>query len=172
LPQGYFCVATPAPAAAIEPCRGGERRYMAALNAAWEATLWTADAGATFATTRRASADQTTGFLNFRRRDLIGKLRLDAGATVSRGSLYQSATVNIAPGLSLWDESADVSIYYRPSWMRYRAELDGFDEHGFGARLWWALSPVLDVSGSTDALVGRDVDVLMFQLSVAYRPRF
>ena len=172
LPQGYFCVAEPAPAAAIEPCRGGERRYAAALNAAWEATLWTADAGATFASTRRANADQTTGFVNFRRRDLIGTLRLDAGATVSRGSLYQSAAVNIAPGLSLWDESADISVYYRPSWMRYRAELDGGGEHGFGARLWWALSPVLDVSGSTDALVGRDVDVLMFQLSVAYRPRF
>lgn len=172
LPRGYFCVAEPAPAAAIEPCQGGDRRYAAALNAAWEATLWTADAGATLATTRRAKADQATGFINFRRRDLIGKLRLDAGGTLSRGSLYQSAAVNIAPGMPLGDESADISLYYRPSWMRYRAELDGFVEHGFGTRLWWALSPVLDVSGSADALVGRDVDVLMFQLSVAYRPRF
>lgn len=172
LPRGYFCVAEPLPAAAIEPCLGGDRRYAAALNAAWEATLWTADAGTTIATTRRAKADQTTGFINFRRRDLIGKLRLDAGATFSRGSLYQSAAVNIGPGMPFGDESADVSLYYRPSWMRYRAELDGFVEHGFGTRLWWALSPELDVSGSADALVGRDVDVLMFQLSVAYRPRF
>ncbi|HTV25557.1 MAG TPA: hypothetical protein VMG12_42970 [Polyangiaceae bacterium] len=172
LPRGYFCVAEPVPQAALEPCVAGERRYAAALNAAWEATLWTADAGATWATTRRANADQVTAFSNFRRRDIIGSLRLDAGATVSRGSLYQSIAVNIAPGMSFWDESADVSVYYRPSWMRYRAELEGADDHGFGTRFWWALSPVFDLSGSADVLVGRDVDVLLFQLSVAYRPRF
>jgi hypothetical protein len=172
LPRGYFCVAEPAPAAAIEPCVGGERRYVAALDAAWEATLWTADAGATFATTRRAKAEQATGFVNLRRRDIIGRLRLDAGGTVSRGSLYQSVALNISPGTPLGDDSADISIYYRPSWMRYRAELEGFIEHGFGTRLWWAPSPVFDLSGSVDALVGRDVDVLIFQLSAAYRPRF
>lgn len=172
LPRGYFCVAEPAPGAAIEPCVGGERRYVAAFNAAWEATLWTADAGTTLASTRRAKADQATGFVNLRRRDLIGKLRLDAGGTLSRGSLYESAAVNISPGMPLVDDTADVAIYYRPSWMRYRAELTGFVEHGFGARFWWAPSSVLDLSGSVDALVGRDVDVLIFQLSAAYRPRF
>jgi len=172
LPRGYFCVAAPSPGAALEPCAGGDRRYAAAFNAAWEAKLWTADAGTTVASTRGAKADQTTGFINVRRREIVGKLRLDAGTTLSRGSLYQSAAINIGPGVPLGDESADVSLYYRPSWMRYRAELDGFVEHGFGARLWWALSPVLDMSGSADALVGRDVDVLMFQLGLAYRPRF
>jgi hypothetical protein len=172
LPRGYFCVAEPVPTAAIEPCVGGERRYAAAFNAAWEATLWTADAGTTFATTRRANADQTTGFVNLRRREIVGKLRVDAGGSLSRGSLYDSAALNIAPGTPLWNESADVSFYYRPSWMRYRAELEGFVEHGFGTRLWWALSPVLDLSGSADVIVGRDVDVLVFQLSAAYRPRF
>jgi hypothetical protein len=172
LPRGYFCITEPAPAAAIEPCVGGERRYAAALNAAWEATLWTADAGATFATTQRANAEQTTGFLNLRRRELLGELRVDAGASASRGSLYQSAALNIAPGLSFLDGSADLSIYYRPSWMRYRAEPDGFVDHGFGTRLWWAVSTVFDLSGSADVIAGRDVDVLVFQLSAAYRPRF
>jgi hypothetical protein len=172
LPRGYFCVAEPAPAAAIEPCVGGEQRYAAAFNAAWEATLWTADAGTTFATTRRTNADQTTAFVNLRRRELVGKLRVDAGGSLSRGSFYDSAAINIAPGTPLWNESADVSFYYRPSWMRYRAELDGSIEHGFGTRLWWAASPVFDLSGSADVLVGRDVDVLVFQLSAAYRPRF
>jgi hypothetical protein len=172
LPRGYFCVAEPAPAAAIEPCVGGERRYAATFNAAWEATLWTADAGTTLASTRRAKADQATGFLNLRRRDLIGKLRLDAGGTLSSGSLYESAAFNVSPGTPLGEESADISFYYRPSWMRYRAELSGFIEHGFGMRFWWAPSSALDLSGSVDALVGRDVDVLIFQLSAAYRPRF
>jgi hypothetical protein len=172
LPRGYFCVAETVVEAAIEPCVGGERRYAAAFNAAWEATLWTADAGTTFATTRRANADQTTGFVNLRRREIVGKLRVDAGASLSRGSFYDSAAVNIAPGTSLWNESADVSFYYRPGWMRYRAELDGSFEHGFGTRLWWAASPVFDLSGSADVIVGRDVDVLVFQLGAAYRPRF
>jgi hypothetical protein len=173
LPPGYFCVSEPAPGTGFEePCLGGDRRYAAALNAAWEAMLWTADVGATFATTRRANADQTTGFVNFRRRELIGKLRLDAGSSLSRGSLYQSAAVNLGTGLPIGDDTADLSFYYRPSWMRYRSEPDGFVEHGFGTRVWWALSPVFDLSGSADVLTGRDVDVLVFQLSAAYRPRF
>lgn len=171
LPRGYFCVAEPAPGP-VEPCTGGERRYAASLNAAWEAPLWTTDAGATFVTTHGSNAEQATAFMNFRRRELLGKLRLDAGGTVSRGSLYESVAFSIAPGAPLGDDSADLSFYYRPSWMRYRAELDGFIEHGFGTRIWWAASQVLDFSGSADVITGRDVDVVLFQLSAAYRPRF
>lgn len=172
LPRGYFCVAAPVTGAAIEPCIGGDRRYAATFNAAWEATLWTADAGTTLATTRRANADQATGFFNLRRREIVGKLRMDGGATLSRGSLYESAALSLAPGLPFWNESADMSFYYRPNWMRYRSDPNGFIDHGFGTRLWLAVTNVLDLSGSADVILGRDVDVLVFQLSAAYRPRF
>jgi hypothetical protein len=116
-------------------------------------------------------AEQSTAFIGVRRRELLGDLRVDTSASVSRGSLYESVAGNVAPGLPLSD-SADLSLYYRPSWMRYRADSDGSIEHGFGARFWWAPSATLDLSGSADVLAGRDVDVLIFQLSAAYRPRF
>lgn len=172
LPRGYFCVAEPAPAQVIEPCVGGERRYAATVDAAWEATVWTANAGATLATTRRASADQATMFANLRLREVAGLLRLDTGGSLSRGSLYESFALTVASGSPLLQGSADVSFHYRPTWMRYRAERNDSIEHGFGARVWWAPSPVLDFSGSADVLTGRDVDALLFQLTATYRPRF
>ncbi len=173
LPRGYFCSERAVPGALdAEPCVGSTERYALALNAAWEATLWTLDAGTTFTTTRRALAEQTTAFLNFRRRELVGKLYLDAGASASRGSLVESAALSLASGTPLLDDMADVSIYYRPSASRYRADSDAFIEHGIGTRLWWAPSAVLDLSGSAELLTGRDIDVLMFHVGAAYRPRF
>jgi len=173
LPPGYFCVSRPvAGGGATEPCIGTDLRYGGVLNAAWEATSWTLDAGATFTTTRPAVAEQSTGFLHFQRRDLFGALRLDAGASASRGSIIESVALDVGAGLSLGQDSTDVSLYYRPSLARYGADADAFIEHAVGSRLWWALSSVFDLTGSCELVTGRDVDVLLLQLGAAWTPRF
>ena len=173
LPAGYFCVARAvAGAIANEPCIGGDRRYATALNAAWEATFWTLDGGASYTTTEGAEADQTTAFLNFRRREIVELLRLDTGVSASRSSLSESAALNVGMGMSSSDDAADVSLYYRPSLARYRIGSQQFVEHGIGSRLWWAPSEVLDLSGSLELVTGRDVDVLVLMLGAAWHPRF
>jgi len=173
LPPGYFCSARPvAGATALEPCAGGDRRYTTALDAAWEATFWTLAAGAQFLTTRPAKAEQSTAFVSFRQREILSVLRFDAGVSVARGSLLESAALDLGLGAATRNDSADISLYYRPSLMRYRAGLNEFVEHGVGTRLWWALSDVLDLNGSVDLLAGRDVDVFTLQLGAAWRPRF
>jgi hypothetical protein len=65
-----------------------------------------------------------------------------------------------------------VSIQYRPSVARYRADSDAFVEHAVGSRLWWALSSAFDLTGSCELVTGRDVDVLLLQLGAAWTPRF
>lgn len=173
LPAGYFCAARPvAGATSNEPCVGGDRRYSTALSAAWEATFWTIDGGASFATSRPVEVSQTTAFLNFRRREIAELLRLDAGLSASRSSLLENAALNVGLGASSADDAADVSLYYRPSLARYRTGSEQFVEHAFGSRVWWAPSDVLDLSGSVDLITSRDVDVLVFQLGAAWRPRF
>lgn len=173
LPPGYFCTAQPiAGATGAEPCAGSDRRYTTALDAAWEATFWTLAAGANFTTTRPATAEQSTAFVSFRQREILKLLRFDTGASVSRGSLLDSAALDVGLGAATREDSVDVSVYYRPSLMRYRAGPDEFIEHGLGTRLWWALSDVLDLNGSLDVLTGPDVDVFTLQLGAAWRPRF
>lgn len=172
LPPGYFCRAEPlAGVQANEPCVGGDRRFAALLNGGWDSPLWTLDVGATYATTRRAAPEQATAFFNVRRRDLLGALRVEAGASASRGSIIESAALDLGAGAAL-GEAADLGIYYRPSLTRYRAELDPFLEHGAGGRFWWAPSPAFDLNGSLEVVSGRDVDVLLLQVGAAFRPRF
>jgi hypothetical protein len=173
LPAGYFCVAeTVAGSASGEPCLGGDLRSMAALTAAWDTRSWTLDAGATAVTTRLAPAEQASAFVHVQRRDLFGVVRLDAGSSVSSGSLLESAALELGLGASLWRDAVDASVYYRPSLLRYKANSAPLLEHGTGARVGWALWGGFDTSVSADLLTGPDADVLFVQAALAWRPRF
>jgi hypothetical protein len=172
LPQGYFCVAQALPGVPAEPCVGGDRRYFAALNAGWQASLWSLDGGMSFATTEGTAAEQASAFVAARRRELFGPVRVEGGASATRGTLLESVALNVGAGTPLLDEAADVALYYRPSWLRYRADRERLVEHGVGTRLWWAPRYDLDLSGSAEIITGGDVDVLLFSVGAAYRPRF
>jgi hypothetical protein len=173
LPRGYFCAAeTVAGSGTTEPCIGGAQRSTGLLTAAWAGAAWSVDAGASASATRLAAAEQAYAFLNLRRRDLFDLLRLDAGASVSSGSLLESAALNVGLGAAFFEDSVDASLYYRPSVFHYKAGSDRLLEHGAGARLWWAVSDAFDTSVAADVATGPDVDVLFVQAAVAYRPRF
>jgi len=173
LPPGYFCVpGTVSGSAAREGCLGGDRRSMALLTAAWDSEYWTIDGGGSAVTTSVAAAEQASAFVNLRRRDLFGLLRFDAGASVSSGSLLESAALNVSVGAAFWQDRLDASVYYRPNVLRYRANSEQLLEHGTGARLWWAVFDDFDSSLSADLLTGPDVDVLFVQAALAWRPRF
>jgi hypothetical protein len=173
LPPGYFCTPQTAPGSGTTaPCVGGDQRSMALLTAAWDGAAWTIDAGASAVATQGAPAEQAYSFVHFRRRDLFGRLRLDAGASVSSGSLLESAALSVGLGAAFLKDSIDASLYYRPSVSYYKAGSDRLLEHGVGTRLWWALTDALDTSVAADLLSGPDVNVLFVQAAVAYRPRF
>jgi hypothetical protein len=173
LPRGYFCVArSDSGGSTTEPCIGGAQRSTALLTATWDSATWTVDAGASAVATKLAAAEQAYAFLNFRRRDLLGLLRFDAGGSVSSGSLIESASLNVGLGAAFFQDTVDASLYYRPSVLYYKAGSERLLEHGAGARLWWAMTATLDTSLSADVLTGPDVDVAFVQAALAYRPRF
>jgi hypothetical protein len=174
LPPGYFCVPGVISGSTVrEPCVGGDLRTMGLLTAAWESDSWTLDTGANVVGTRHAAAEQTSVFLNLRRRDLLGGLlRFDAGASASSGSILDTMALNLGVGAAFMDDALDASVYYRPGVSRYQASAEAFFEHGAGARLWWALFGDFDASLSSDLITGADVDVLFVQGALAWRPRF
>ena len=173
LPPGYFCVAQRVVGASgSEPCFGAAHRLTATVSAAWEAERWTLDAGTTVLTTRLATAEHNSVFVGYRLRELWQVGRLELGASASRGSLIESAAVNAGLGASLLQDTADVSVYYRPSLLRYTADSAELLEHGAGARLWWAASRTIDLSLSGDLLQSRDTSMLLLQTTLAWRPRF
>jgi hypothetical protein len=75
-------------------------------------------------------------------------------------------------GAALLDDSLDLSAYYRPSALRYRAGGSALLEHAAGARAWWALGPTLDVNLSADLVTSAGIDVLLLYSGLAWRPRF
>lgn len=173
LPPGYFCVAEPrVGASGLEPCLGAAQRFAGTFSAAWEADTWTLDAGTTLLATRLAAAEQSTLFLGYRVRELWQVGRLELGASASRGTLIESAALNVGVGAALLQDRADVGVYYRPSALRYLADSAELIEHGAGARVWWAAASTLDLSLSADLLQSRDTSVLWLQTTLAWRPRF
>lgn len=173
LPPGYFCVAQHVVGATgPTPCLGAAQRLAGTFSAAWEAERWTLDAGTTLLTTEGASAEHGTVFLGYRLRELWHVGRLELGASAARGSLIESAALNVGVGAALLQDTADVGVYYRPSVLRYVADSAELLEHGAGARLWWAAASTLDLSLSADVLQSRDVGVLLLQTTLAWRPRF
>lgn len=173
LPPGYFCVTEQVVGATgLTPCIGAARRLAGTFSAAWEAERWTLDAGTTLLTTELATAEQGTVFLGYRLRELWDVGRLELGASASRGSLIESAALNVGVGAALLQDTADVGVYYRPSLLRYAADSAALLEHGAGARLWWAAASTLDLSLSADLLQSPDAGVLLLQTTLAWRPRF
>lgn len=173
LPVGYFCVTQPVPGAHnVEDCVDGVQRVAAALNAAWQAEVWTIDAGVTHVTTRLATAEQSTAYVGYRLREIAGAGRFDVALSAARGSLLESAAADVGVGAEFFADELDVSLHYRPSVFRYRAERVEILEHGFGSRVWLALGRELDLSLSADLLTSPDADVMLLQSALAWRPRF
>jgi hypothetical protein len=173
LPPGYFCTRSAiAGLAPTEPCLGGDARYASVLNAAWDGSSWTLDGGTTFTTSHPATIEQSTAFLHFQQRELFGVLRLDAGASASHGSWLDSAALELGAGAPLARDTADLSLYYRPSIARYGVDAQAFLEHGWGGRWWWTPAASIDLDGSCELLTGADVDVLLLQVGLSWTPRF
>ena len=64
----------------------------------------------------------------------------------------------------------DVSLHYRPALTRYQADTSTFLEHTVGTSLLFMPGADLDLSLNVDAVTGRDIDVLLVQSFLTWRP--
>jgi hypothetical protein len=166
VPPEWLC--THAPVA--EACRDNDYHYLAAADAGFRTRDFTLRSGVTRSSTANVDADQLGAFLQGAVLDVIARVRIEAGASGSTGSLLHSAGANLGVGVPLAGDAVDVALRYRPALSRYEADTGTFLEHTISAAV--ALLPSANFSLDLDAdfITGRDVDVLLVQTQLTLRP--
>jgi len=168
LPLEWFCWADPA--VARGPCNGDDAYYSWLVDAGARIRKFSVDLGGQSSYARGTDATNFGGFANLRFLDLIGRTHLDLGATAYTGSVLRSLGGTVAPGIVLAGGAADVSLRYRAAAVRYRADLDfGFNQ-SVGAGLWASLDETLDLDLETDWIKEREIDAVVLQGVLAWRP--
>jgi hypothetical protein len=101
---------------------------------------------------------------------VVEELRIDTSLMASTGSLLDTLGASVGLGTELAGGLLDVALRYRPALSRYRADTSDFLEHAFGARIALAPEGDLTLTLDADAITGRDVDVLLLQTLLTWRP--
>ncbi|MFO0694553.1 MAG: hypothetical protein U0230_13415 [Polyangiales bacterium] len=127
-------------------------------------------AGGSYVRTPAAQTSMASGFVQLRLAQLADVARLSLTAQAYAGSLLVQYAVAAEFGAHLLGEKLDLSAHYRPSIMRYAADVNGSYDHLFGAAVRYDPRHDLSTSLAIDAFVGHDLDAMLVQLVVAYRP--
>jgi hypothetical protein len=168
-PPEWLCVGLVG-AGPAQRCTGGGAVYTASADVGARFTKLWATAGGSAARPQGTEATQNAAFANVRLVDLIGKLRIDAGAMTASGSFIRTIAGVLSPGVELLDGRVDASLRYRPAITRYLADTGTFIEHDIGPSLWLVPMRSLEIHLDGDWIRGRDLDVVLFQTAVGWRP--
>jgi len=171
LPPEWLCI-TRTSATQPQPCIGNDATYIAAFDTSLSFSKARLSAGANTSRTENATVEQSSAFGNLRLLDLIGRMRLDAGAMGSQGSLLDTAAFTLSPGIVFMNGDADVSLRYRPALIRYQASTEAFVEHSLGGALWLSPSRSVDITLDADYVTGRDLDAVIVQSAMVWRSGF
>jgi hypothetical protein len=172
VPLQWLCVTqTPDVAGDPEPCYGDETRYLASADAGVRFGQLALHAGTTASTSNRGDTDQLGGFVGATVLRVVDELRIDTSLMASTGSLLRTYAGSLGLGMPFAHGVVDVSLRYRPAWTRYVADTGPFLEHGVGAHLDIAPAGELSFGLDADAITGRDLDVLLLQALLTYRPQ-
>jgi hypothetical protein len=170
LPPGFLCSSS----APVDdtPCFGDEARYLGSADV--DVTLDRARVGASLSASRseHGRARQVSGIVHGSLLDIIGPIRLDAALLANEGTLVHVLGARVGLGAQLARGALDFSLHYRPAVTRYDADTANYLEHAFGAGVWVFPAPELSLGLDADAIVGRDVDVLLVQTLLSVTPSF
>ena len=168
LPIEWFCWQDPALARA--GCNGDDAYYTWVADAGARLRKFSVDLGGQSSYARGTDASNFGGFANLRFLDLFARTHLDLGATAYTGSVLRSVAGTVAPGVVLAGGSADVSLRYRAAAVRYRADINFGFAQAIGAGLWASLADTVDLDLESDWLKERELDAVLLQGVVAWRP--
>ncbi|MEZ4253216.1 MAG: hypothetical protein R3B99_33830 [Polyangiales bacterium] len=169
LPAGYFCVADTDPTA----CAGGhDPRWSANADVELRGAKLAGGAMASYVTAPERDTNQWMILAHLRAVRIAEIARVRWSASVTRGSLLDVYSTRIALGAALLEGKLDVEAYYRPALRFYTADIrSGFD-HRAGAQVLAALARDWQLAFVGDVLLGRDLDALLLQLHLVWRPTF
>lgn len=120
----------------------------------------------------RRSLAQLGGFAAFRAVRLAGWGHFDASVMVSSSEAFETWGLSAAIGVELVPEAIDFTLRYRPALSRYAPDITYYTEHLMGVRILVRPIPELDVLFDGDAILGRQIDAFILNLSVAWHGAF
>ncbi len=98
-------------------------------------------------------------------------LRLDASGSYSKSTYIDMFAASGGPGLTLFDDNLDMSVYYRHASLQYRAFPTTLTQEGIGGAFMLFPTSVLLFTLQGEAVTGSDVQALLLFGSVVWHPR-
>ena len=177
LPASWFCTTVPAPGSnpnAAEPCNGNvETRAYGELDAGFDAEHFSAVVGATTVgdLTQTSEPNMVGGFATARVLRIAKALRVEAAGNYSRSTYLDMYGGTVGPGVSLLDDTLDVSAYYRIGVLQYRSDSTTLLQDGVGGTIVIFPSSALLFTLQGEAITGGDANALMIFGTATFRPR-
>ena len=176
LPAAWFCTTVPSPAGAPpgpERCDGGVSTL----------AIGTVDAGVEFGTvslfvggTRTGDLTQSGGpsalgvFATGRVVRIADFLRVDASGNYSKATYLDMFGGSAGPGLTLFGDALDLSVYYRATALRYRSVPASLLQHAAGGTVIVVPDSAILLAVQGEAITGDDAKALVLFGTVTWRP--
>ena len=178
LPASWFCVTTPAPGGANpalpEPCNGGiSSRAFGEADARVVTDRFSLSLGGTTVKDLGLSdaADMIGGLATGRVMVIPRVLRVDASGSYSHATYVDMYGGTAGPGLVLFDDALDVSIYYRLSMLSYRSVTASLFQNGAGGAVAFFPNASVFFTVQGEGISGDDVKALTLFGTATWRPR-
>jgi hypothetical protein len=171
LPAEWLCAPASPAGAVAGTCAGNELYYGGTLDARVHTERLLFSVGGTADGSRGLDVSQLGGFTNLRILRVWRTLRVDTGLNYYHGSLSRGGRALLGVGGDLARGLVDLSVYYQPAYLTYKADIEHYFEHGVGAAVLLVPGTEWDFSLNGDFITGRDLDMVLVQAFVNYRPR-
>ena len=177
LPLSYFCTTVPAPASAIpgqETCDG---RSSAAAYGSLDVGLEMEQVSVVLGGTAIGDLLQSGGvnaygvFAAGRVVRMAKILRIDVSGTFSRATYVDMVGGAAGPGLTLFGDLLDLSVFYRLNALEYRSTATSLLQHGAGGTVILVPDSTVLVAVQGEAIAGNDVPALVLSGTATWRPR-
>lgn len=174
LPATYLCIpARQVPDVGVaEPCSGADdTRYSGSVDLGLRLDNWALRVGGNVLHyVQDPLLGQLGGYASVRAAPLFETLRADLYLSAATGAVYDTMAARLTFGWAILPDTIDLSAHYRVGYSLYRADFEGWLEHMAGGSLVVTPLPELQIALAGDGITGRDVNVLMLQLTAVYRP--
>ena len=175
LPIGYLCESVPAtPATASDDLRcdsGRQARYYGDLWAGLRFERFSVRSGGHLVHTEGdGSLEGFGGFVQGRLFRIAEHMRADLTLSTNQSALVDTHAAQAGVGLDLLDDRLDFYGHYRIALRSYDASPDSWLEHVVGGGMYLSIRDDLDLRGSADAILGRDLKTFVVQTGLAWRP--
>jgi hypothetical protein len=178
LPTSWFCRTVPgAPgvSAGGEPCDGSvSTRAVASVDASVEIDNVSLTVGGTTArdlTQAGGAPDMTGGFAAGRVVRIQKIARIDASASYSQATYLDMLQGSAGPGVTLFDNVLDLSVYFRSASLRYRSVSASLLQQGLGFTVGVFPSSEVIFTVQSEATVGDDSRAFLLFGTAMWRPR-